>query len=170
MHRLRLRPALILMALVAEAALATPMLGLGEGGHSKPRLKTYTLRFGPVTLGGYEVRQDTSAVANPKVNGYIVGMRSYVGDAAGHPIPIRRLMLHHVLFKDLGARNGDRHDGACPDSPRERFYGTGEDHQALALPAGHGVAVRRSDRWLVSGLLLQHRPPDGGGYPYYPGS
>ena len=167
MNRARLRPALILVALVAAVALATPMLGLGEGGHSKPRLKTYTLRFGPVTLGGYEVRQDTSAVANPKVNGYIVGMRSYVGDAAGHPIPIRRLMLHHVLFKNLGARNGDRHDGACPDIPRERFYGTGEEHQALALPTGYGVPIRRSDRWQISWMLMNHRQQSDRGYIYY---
>ena len=167
MRRLRLRPALTLAALAVAVALAVPVLGLGEGETSKTGLRTYTLRYGPVALGGYEVRQDTSPVASPRVNGYIVGMRAYVADARGHPIPIQRLMLHHVLFKDLGARNGDRHDGACPGIPRERFYGTGEEHQALALPEGYGVPIRRTDRWQISWMLMNHRQQGDTGYIYY---
>jgi plastocyanin len=167
MRRMRLRTALILAALAAAVALAVPVLGLGEGETGRTSLKTYTLRFGPVSLGGYEVRQDTSATVSPRVNGYIVGMRSYVADARGHPIPIRRLMLHHVLFKDLGARDGDRHDGACPSIPRERFYGTGEEHQTLALPDGYGVPIRRSDRWQISWMLMNHRQQGDRGYIYY---
>src|SRR5436853_5119804 len=167
MRRPRLRTALILTALGAAIALAVPVLGSGEGDTSKAGLRTYILRFGPVSLGGYEVRQDTSSTPSPRMNGYIVGMRAYAADARGRPIPIRRLMLHHVLFKDLGARNGDRHDGACPDIPRERFYGTGEEHQTLALPAGYGVPIRPRDRWQISWMLMNHRQQGDTGYIYY---
>src|SRR2546430_15384930 len=76
-------------------------------------------------------------------------------------------MLPQVLFKALGARDGDRHDGACPDIPRERFYGTGEEHQALALPDGYGVPIRRTDRWQISWMLMNHRQQRDTGYIYY---
>ena len=65
MRRLRLRPALTLAALAVAVVLAVPVLGSGEGETSKTGLRTYTLRYGPVALGGYEVRQDTSPIASP---------------------------------------------------------------------------------------------------------
>jgi plastocyanin len=131
------------------------------------RERTFKLRFGPVSLDGYQVKQNSDQVRTPRVNGYITGMRAHVVDRKGREIPIRRLMLHHVLFTNRGARDGDRHDGTCPGLNRERFYGTGEEHQVLDLPSGFGVPIRKRDRWWAAWMLMNHRPQRDVGYIQY---
>src|SRR4051795_11130607 len=128
---------------------------------------TYKLRFGPVALNGYQVRQNSDPVRTPRVDGYITHMRAHVVDKRGRDIPIQRLMLHHVLFTNRGRFDGDRHDGTCPGIPRERFMGTGEEHQVLDLPAGYGIPVRAGDRWMAAWMLMNHRQKRDTGYIEY---
>jgi plastocyanin len=129
--------------------------------------RTYKLRFGPVALNGYQVRQNSDPVRTPEVNGYITRMRAHVVDKRGRDIPIKRLMLHHVLFTNRGRFDGDRHDGTCPEIPRERFMGTGEEHQLLDLPPGYGIPIRKRDRWMAAWMLMNHRQTRDVGYIQY---
>ena len=138
-------------------ALLTLALALVAAAPASAALKTYKLRMGPVTMGGYQVKQNTDYVKAPDVNGYIVGMKATVVDKKGRAIPIQRIMLHHVLFVNRGVKDGDRHDGACPQLPRERFFGTGEENQVLRLPAGHGIPIRKKERWTAAWMLMNHR-------------
>ena len=69
-------------------------------------------------------------------------------DPATHdPVPIQRLMLHHIVFL-----NPERQDQTCPNGyvgfdnrpnyfggySDERFYAAGEERLKLTLPQGYG--------------------------------
>src|SRR4051795_2423099 len=149
----------------APPAAALALLVLSSPASASER--TYKLRFGPVALDGYQVRQNSDPVRTPRVDGYITHMRAHVVDKRGRDIPIQRLMLHHVLFTNRGRFDGDRHDGTCPGIPRERFMGTGEEHQVLDLPAGYGIPVRAADRWMAAWMLMNHRQKRDAGYIEY---
>jgi hypothetical protein len=129
--------------------------------------RTFKLRMGPKALDGDQVRQNTDWVKTPRVNGYITAMKAHVVDRNGRDIPIQRVMLHHVLFVNRGVRDGDRHDGSCPSLPRERFYGTGEEHQELRLPPGYGIPIRKKERWTAAWMLMNHRQKRDRGYIEY---
>src|ERR671931_54563 len=40
----------------------------------------------------------------------------------------------------------------------ERFYGAGEERNVLILPPGYGYPVRATDDWLLTWMLMNHRP------------
>jgi plastocyanin len=143
---MKLAPAPMLVAL----ALACPAVAAASE-------HTYTGRIGPIALPGFEVGYDTAHVKGPAVDGFITGMTADVVDRRGERIPVDRVMLHHVLFSDRGTRDGERHDGACPSIPRERIYGTGEEHQRLRLPPGYGIPIHARDRWQAAWMLMNHR-------------
>src|SRR4051794_27215710 len=107
------------------------LLMLAAASPADAQERTLVFRYGPIRLAPYEVRQETSFPRAPGVDGFITGMHARIVDANGEPIPVTRLMLHHVLFVNDGAAGDERHDGACPKLPRERFYGTGEEDQRL---------------------------------------
>src|SRR3954465_6004018 len=89
----RLLPALLLFVLLYAAAPASA------------EVKTETFRF-PVTVKGYQVKQEmTFGVQHPNVDGYIVGWSTNVVNADGSAVPIQRLMLHHIVFSQLGQQN-----------------------------------------------------------------
>jgi plastocyanin len=157
MGSLRLRIALLAAAL-GLLVLAAPALASE---------RTFKLRFGPVALDGYQVKQNSDPVKSPPVNGYITHMRAHVVDKHGRDIPIKRLMLHHVLFTNRGRHEGERHDGACPDLARERIYGTGEEHQVLDLPDGYGIPAHKGDKWWAAWMLMNHRQKRDVGYIEY---
>jgi plastocyanin len=152
----------------ARVVVAAAALGLlVAAAPASAGVHTYKLRFGPIALGGYQVKQNSDPVRNPRVNGYITRMRAHVVDRRGRDIPIQRLMLHHVLFTNRGVRDGDRHDGACPGLNRERFFGTGEEHQVLDLPAGYGIPIRKRDRWWAAWMVMNHKQKRDVGYIQY---
>jgi plastocyanin len=148
-----------LLALVALLSVAVAPASASE--------RTYKLRLGPIALDGYQVKQNSDPVRTPRVNGFITRMRAHVVDRSGRDIPVQRLMLHHVLFTDRGVHDGDRHDGACPSLARERFYGTGEEHQVLDLPPGYGIPIRKRDRWWAAWMLMNHKQRRDVGYIEY---
>jgi plastocyanin len=144
------------------------LVAAGSAAPASAAERTYKLKFGPMELGGYQVRQDsTDDIPTPKVNGYITRMRAYVSDRRGRPIPIQRVMLHHVLFTNRGRFDGDRSDGACPGIPRERFMGTGEEQQDVDLPPGYGIPIHKKDRWRAAWMLMNHRKRRDIGYIRY---
>jgi plastocyanin len=143
------RARLVLLAMLALMLTGTAPASAG--------VRHFKLRIGPKTLGGYEVRQNTDWVEAPNVEGYITRMRAHVVDKRGRDIPIQRIMLHHVLFVNRGVKDGDRHDGSCPGLPRERIFGTGEEHQTLRLPDGYGIPIHKKERWTAAWMLMNHK-------------
>jgi plastocyanin len=115
--------------------------------------RTLTMRFGPVDLNGYETGTGVNNTRAPRLNGYITRMHAYLVDAAGRPIPQQRVMLHHVLFTNQ-SRGGI---GDCRKAKSEAFYGTGEEDQAIEMPAGYGYRIKRQDRWKVGWMYMNHR-------------
>lgn len=157
--RRRHRPArfvLLASTLAALAVVAAAVVVRGQTTAST--IHTYTFRVGPYRLGGYQVRYspDRDPVPAPPIDGFVTRMYARVVDASGHSVPVTRIMLHHVIFTDRGTRSAPRHDGTCPTTP-ERFYGTGEESEALRLPPGYGYRISKNDRWEIAWMLMNHR-------------
>src|SRR3954452_4284943 len=79
---------------IAPAAL---LLAAGPAS-AKPVTETFTQ---PVTVKGYQVKQEMTLAAHPKVDGFITRMSANIVDKDGAPVPIQRLMLHHIVFSQL---------------------------------------------------------------------
>jgi hypothetical protein len=126
-------------------------------GPAEAEIKRVSFSHGPMTVRPYQVRANQSErVRAPRLDGFLVRMHARVVDRRGRPIPVRRLMLHHVVYKNVGRFRGDRPDAVC-GGRAESFYGTGEENAALRLPEGYGYRLRRRDRWLIGWMLMNHR-------------
>ena len=137
-----------LTALAAVLLFAGPLVGAARG-----ELKRVTVRQGPLAVPPYGVRftsPRTREVRAPRLDGWLVRMHARVVDARGRPMPVRKVMLHHIVYK-----NRSRRDSVCAGA--ESFYGTGEENQTLDLPRGYGYRVRRRDRWSTGWMLMNHR-------------
>ena len=132
--------------------------------------QTKTFRTGPIKVDSYQVKQSDLdiKIPTPGVNGYITGMDVEVVDRAGKPIPIDRLMLHHIVFSNLGPTIGSKRDGTCGSFTllnsrstvpglAERFYAAGEERAKLLLPAGYGYKINAADKWGMTWMLMNHR-------------
>ena len=128
-------------------------LALAVPAPAAARLKTFTLRFGPVAMGAFNVSLPRGVAATPGVDGYIVGMHADLVDRRGRPVTIRDVMLHHVVFSRQ-RRAAVRRE--CGGGVAEVFYGTGEENQRLRLPAGYGYRIGRGDRWRMKAMLMSH--------------
>ena len=147
------RTAAILIA--AFAVLAVPSA-------ASAAVETHTFRTGPISVGGYEVQQAIQLAPSPDVNGFITGMEVDIVDETGEPIPIQRLMLHHIVFVNLMQTDetcdeimgfdGQTSLGFAP----ERFYGAGEERAKLAFPEGYGYPVRAADEWGLTYMVMNH--------------
>jgi plastocyanin len=135
------------------AATAIAAFPLASAPAADAAVERVVVRQGPLTVAPYEVRYTsarTRAVRSPRLDGYLVRMHARVVDRAGRPMPVQRVMLHHVVYKTRAHR-----DPVCGGT--ESFYGTGEENQALRLPPGYGYSIRRSDRWLTGWMLMNHQ-------------
>ena len=132
-------------------------------GAAVAKSRTLTLRFGPVSLSGYETGTGTNNTRAPKLDGYVTRMHAHLVDRNGKPIPQQRVMLHHVFFTNQSrAGRGD-----CARAHTETFYGTGEEDQEISFPAGYGYRVKRTDRWKVGWMFMNHRHTDDRVYLQY---
>jgi plastocyanin len=155
-----------MVAVVVAAVAGT--LALAPGAAAE--IRTETFRYGPVTIGPYQVLQSDLELSIPKpaVDGFITDMEVDVVDPDGSQVPINRLMLHHIVFANLGSQIGQKHDGTCNtftafDSKSkipalgERFYAAGEERAKLKLPAGYGYPMKAGDQWGLTMMLMNHR-------------
>ena len=151
-----IRRRLLPLSLACTAALALPSA-------ASAAVETETFRLGPIQVDGYEVLQGNMLAETPKTNGHIVGMEVDVTDAEGNPIPIQRLMLHHIVFTNLVRRDNtcDQYtmwDGQTTlNNMPQRFYGAGEERSKLSMPPGYGYPTRASDPWGVTYMFMNHR-------------
>ena len=142
----RLLPAALGAAVLALGCAAAPAAAKG---------RWYTLRYGPVEMGGFNVRLPKPGVRAPGVSGYITRMNARLVNRRGRPMPIGEVMLHHIVFFNDG-RPGERRPGSCEGRRGEPFYGTGEEHQQLRLPPGYGYRIHSGDRWRMQTMLMSH--------------
>lgn len=161
----------VLLCLLFLLALAAP---------ASAELRTETFRHGPIEVGGYEVKQKDVdlSIPEPNVDGFVTNMEVDVVDEAGRPVPISRLMLHHIVFLNAGRTFGDRRDGTCGSflgldsrtnfpALAERFYAAGEERAKLALPPGYGYRIHQGEQWLMTWMLMNHRKQTDRAYIQY---
>src|SRR5829696_4161038 len=116
--------------------------------------RTFTLRYGPVHMGGFNVKYPRGSVSVPHADGSIVRMHARLVDARGRRVTIRDVMLHHIVFHRVRRSSIT---GACTNPSAEPFYGTGEENQSLILPPGYGYPTRAHDQWRMAAMLMSHR-------------
>ena len=168
---MRRGPLCALLALVA--ALATPSAALADGEASGCVLdrehgtaRDYTCRYGPITVGPYQVRQELSldGVPTPSIDGSVTAMDVDVTDASGTPVPINRLMLHHIVFTAIGRPNPEcdqytmwDNKTKLPGNLAQPFYGAGEERARFAVPQGYGYPVQAGERWGLAWMFMNHK-------------
>jgi len=152
------------------SALAVAAASAGLAAPASAEIRTETFRYGPIEIGPYQVLQSDLKLAIPKpaADGFITNMEVDVVDPDGSQVPISRLMLHHIVFANLGSQIGQKHDGTCNtftafDSQSkipalgERFYAAGEERAKMALPNGYGYPMKAADQWGMTMMLMNHR-------------
>lgn len=151
---------------IAIAISSTALLG----AVSPASAATHTAVFDyPVAMNPYQVTQQITLAERPNVNGFVTGMSVNVVDADGKAVPIRRLMLHHIVFASLGQQNRTCQSYIGYDSrpypftASEPFYGAGEERNVLALPKGYGYKIDQvgdgtgKAYWGMVWMLMNHR-------------
>jgi plastocyanin len=135
---------------------------LCAAGPASAAEQTQTFRY-PVEVKGYQVRQEMTPAQHPNVDGFITAMSVDIVDANGTPVPIQRLMLHHIVFSKIGEPNpqcpqftGFDASQKIPGLARP-FYGAGEERNQLRLPPGYGLPLKKGDTWLNTWMLMNHR-------------
>ena len=140
---------------------------------------TYT--YGPVRLAPFEVDQGIALtdVPKPSVDGHVTHMEVEVVDAKGQKISPKKLMLHHIVFLNLGeGLNFDHHDWTCSiftgidgrtklPALADRFYAAGEERNVLDLPPGYGYPVKGKDNWILTWMLMNHHSHSSNAYIRY---
>ena len=163
--------AVIVMLVFAAPASAQEPTGSCIAGAVSGTKQSYTCRLGPIVVAPYQVLTRDALFNPPKpvVDGHITDMSVDVVDGDGSPVPINRLMLHHIVFLNAGAGFGEKRDPTCGDgflltdwktlAPNvgERFYGAGEERAELSLPPGYGYPIARDDSWLMTYMFMNHR-------------
>jgi plastocyanin len=145
---------------IALAAITVGVLVAAQPASAE--VSTETFRF-PISVKGYQVKQDISLAEAPKVDGHITAMSVDVVDEDGTPVQIDRLMLHHIVFLKFGAANPQCDEFRAFDYKQklpgvaQPFYGAGEERNKLALPPGYGLDHKADDRWLMTWMLMNHR-------------
>ena len=153
----------IAITLVVAAALA-----FAPSASASPQQLTY--KYGPIALTSFEVDQSyiLGGVPKPDVDGYITHMEVDLVDKNGNTIPEQHVMLHHVVFLNLGLPGKfDHHDWTCSyfktlnsdlkvPALADRFYAAGEERNQLTLPPGYGYPVKGQDNWVLLWMLMNH--------------
>jgi plastocyanin len=128
-------------------------LALAIPSAAQAATRTMTLRYGPVSMGGFNVKFPKVSVRSPGVDGYVVRMHADLVDAHGRAVTIRDVMLHHTVFFQQQPTVGLND---CGGRKREAFYGTGEEDESLRLPAGYGYRTHANSRWSMNAMLMSH--------------
>ena len=161
----------LVLALAPGAASAQDNAGSCVEVGSQGTKHDYRCRMGPITVGPFQVltKEAVFSIPKPDIDGHVTSMNVDVVDASGKPMPISRLMLHHIVFLNLGKSIGSKRDPTCGagfeswDSASlfpnmaERFYGAGEERHKLVLPEGYGYPIARQDSWLMIYMFMNHR-------------
>jgi hypothetical protein len=163
--------ACLVPALLPAGAAAQDNAGSCVLTGSKGTKQDYRCRMGPITVGPFQVltRAPVFSVPKPDVDGFVTSMEVDVVDGGGKQVPISRLMLHHIVFLNLGKSLGAKRDPTCGagfetwdtmsllPNQAERFYGAGEERARMRLPEGYGYPLSKQDTWLMVYMFMNHR-------------
>jgi plastocyanin len=126
----------------------------------------YTCYWKPPAVAGYEVKQDIEfGVPKPPGDGQITHMEVDLVDQNTTPVPINRLMLHHIVFVNLNEQDntcgdfvgfGQEHLSGGGYAP-ERFYAAGEERAKITFPPGYGYRLQSDDTWSLVYMFMNHR-------------
>jgi plastocyanin len=143
------------LAMLPSGASAAPSAGCTQTNVADPATlpsEWTCYAQGPQTVNGYEVQQNgLIGIPKPPISGHITKMEVDVVDDTATPVPISRLMLHHIVFF-----NANRTDAACGGP--ERFYGAGEERAKLSFPPGYGYPLNPANNWYTVYMYMNHRP------------
>ena len=136
------------------------MFALPAGASAAETTETFTT--GPITVGGYQVKQEVLGAQAPKLDGHIIRMEADIVDENGEQIPIQRLMLHHIAFLNLHQTDRtcssyELWDGSTSSFMPERFFAAGEERQSLVFPPGYGYASTDDNAWALAYMVMNHR-------------
>lgn len=149
--------------LIAAIGAAAGLLAFPAGSSAAEVTQSYTVPTG--TVGPYEVKQAViGPVPAPPAGGYIKKMETDIVDSGtGEPVPISRLMLHHIVFASV-----TQEDNTCKDFidfnskpgslgiPVQRFYAAGEERAKMSLPDGYGYP-NATGIWGLTYMVMNHR-------------
>ena len=149
----------VVRLLIATAAAAVTALAFG--GNAWATEQTFVFQYGPVKLGPYDVVRGTRIAPSPQLDGYITGMKAQIVNAQGGVEPPNHVMLHHVVFAKIGVHDYTCSrfvdlDGHSVPALAERFFGVGEEHHMLDLPASYGYPSLASQPWALTYMLMNH--------------
>ena len=113
------------------AAAAATFAVLTGAGTASAATRTFTMRFGPIKMHGYETRQASDPAPAPRINGYVTAMHAHLVDAARPAGAAAARDAAPRLLRQRGRFPGDRRGGDCAPRRAETFYGTGEEDQAI---------------------------------------
>src|SRR3954447_15273540 len=106
----------VLLALVLGAAPAS-----GAVRH-------YVIRSQAFRLNGFETILPKVWTKTPRKDGYITSFYARLVYKDGRRVPIQKVMLHHIVFVDVGYPGGPVKTTSCPGRRAgESFWGTGEE-------------------------------------------
>jgi plastocyanin len=134
--------------------------------------QTYTETVGPVEAEGFEAEQNILFAPHPNVTGFVTHMSAELVDADGNPVPVKRMMLHHIVFanaskQDLTCNGFYDFGGHFGNFNAQRFYAMGEEHSELVMPPGYGYPISPTDQWGVLYMIMNHKAEDGEAYIRY---
>ncbi len=143
-----------LWALVGSFAAVFALVAVAPAA-AQARTEVMQLRSKPFLLSGFATIFPKVPVPTPRRAGYITRMDAWLVDDRGRRVSIRDVMLHHIVFINMGSPGVDK-NGSCPGRGGEPFWGTGEEKQPLVLPDGYGYRVAGRDRWRMQAMLMSH--------------
>lgn len=176
------------LARLVRLTTIAAFLTLSLAGTADAGIHTFVHRV-PIDLGPYQVLQGHDfELPTPASDGFYAGseraaileMSTSISDAVGDPMPVGRLMMHHIAFLNGGDPATGRilRDSTCdtllfPDNRTrvpalaERFFSSGEESARFELPRGYGYETRGSDRWGMLYMVMNHRPVRDRGFIEY---
>jgi len=151
--------------LIAIAVSVAALAGGATSASAVTHTSTYNV---PVKMDPYQVTQQIDFVDRPNVDGFITGMSVDVVDKNGKQVPIRRLMLHHIVFAGISGRQNNMcktftgfDSRTYPYSNTEILYGNGEERNTLVLPKGYGYQIYKTApqfaKWGMIWMFMNHR-------------
>jgi hypothetical protein len=142
----------VVVAAVLIGTACEPMVNAPPGGGETI---TQTFRYGPFTLGpGGEVEGAPSSGMPRPVGAFgLKGARFNVVDAAGVPVSVHDVHLHHIVMTTSA-----RTDELCPGR-RERFIGAGMERTPITLWGPYTYLVSASEQWGSIYHLMNETPP-----------
>ena len=139
-------------------------------------VRVYTCYWKPPAVGGYAVEQNYEFnVPHPQGlpsgadQNHITHMEVDLVDQNFTPVPISRLMLHHIVFLNLARQDktcqgkgfagfGEEDTSGGFNYAPERFYAAGEERAKISFPAGYGYETRNNNDWSMVYMFMNHKP------------